>query len=513
MILFRYAEKITYTVLALFCYDSRAFTNSIISKYFNVSHILDVVPLSLQRKTSAVIFCYPPSTSHTHPFLSKSAVPPICCQGVRSLLIPSIESANTQIIMTSQPPTRHLSIGQPPEAILNAFFILPKVTSVLSLIGSSIILRDVIKRRGTRKYSPRHRLLAGMSVCDLMASTAMFLTSWPIPKDYLWPTQWSVGNQATCTAQGFFSQMALGTNAYNCCLAIYYLLTIRQGWSDEKISKRAEPIMHIVSFGFALGTGVSGLGLTLFNPNGVQCWIAPSPRGCIESYKARQLELPTNPYPCQRGDNALIYNMAFVFGPVWLSFLIMITSLLLIYCRIRNLNLATARYHREGQQIQRRFATQATLYVLAWFLSWSVVSSLYIRFWITPVPSFWHGFVSSTLVPLQGFWNMLVFRYPEHSAWWDKKKRALRESSGEDNVSNERWTSSILSRLPFRRECCEKNVAGDVEGMNEGEERQENQDMLGSNRENTSDPNARETEEMNGLEWVSEKSTEEVLDA
>ncbi len=168
-----------------------------------------------------------------------------------------------------------------------------------------------MKRRGRHNYSPRHRLLAGMSVCDLMASAAMFLTSWPIPKDYLWPTQWNIGNQATCTAQGFFSQMSLGTNAYSCCLAIYYLLTIRQGWSDEKISKRAEPIMHIVSFGFALGTGVSGLGLSLFNSNGLQCWIAPSPRGCIQSYEARRLGLPTNPNPCQRGDNVDFYNMAF----------------------------------------------------------------------------------------------------------------------------------------------------------------------------------------------------------
>jgi hypothetical protein len=401
----------------------------------------------------------------------------------------------------------------PSEAAINTLFILPKVTSVLSLIGSSIILRDVIKIRRTRNYSPRHRLLAGMSVCDLMASSAMFLTSWPIPKDYFDNrfTQWNVGNQATCTAQGFFSQMALGTNAYNCCLAIYYLLTIRQGWSDKKISKRAEPIMHIVSLGFALGTGVLGLGLSLFNPLGVQCWIATSPRGCIQSYKDRELELPTNPNPCQRGDNAYIYQMALVYCPLWLSFLIMTTSLILIYCRIRNLNLATARYRREGQQIQRRFATQATLYVLAWFLSWSVVSSLNIREWIIPGdPNFWHAFAGMTLLPLQGFWNMLVFKYPEFLAWRrDQKKRALGESNGEGNTSNEKWISSTLRRLPFRRECFEEKGARDVEGRDEEEECQENNDILGSNRESNTLPNAREREER----IVSENSTEEVIDA
>jgi hypothetical protein len=182
----------------------------------------------------------------------------------------------------------------------------------------------------------------------------------------------------------------------------------------------------------------------------------------------------------------------------------MTTSLLLIYCRIRNFNLATARYLRKGgQHIQRRFvATQATLYVLAWFLSWSVVSSLHIRGWITPEASdFWNGFASMTLLPLQDFWNMLVFKYPEYLAWRrdQEKKRAASGSSGEGNVSNESWISSILRRLSFRRECFEKNVAREVEGRDEGEECQENNDMLGSNRETTSEPNAREREERIGL--------------
>jgi hypothetical protein len=41
---------------------------------------------------------------------------------------------------------------------------------------------------------------------------------------------------------------------------------------------------------------------------------------------------------------------------------------------------------------------------------------------------------------------------------------------------------------------------------------EENNDMLiGSTRENPSEPNAREAEEMIGLEWSSENSTEDVI--
>jgi hypothetical protein len=76
-------------------------------------------------------------------------------------------------------------IQLPSKAAFNTIFILPKVESVLSVIGLSIILRDVLKTRGTPKYSPPHQLLAGMSLCDLMTSVAMFLTSWPIPKYFL----------------------------------------------------------------------------------------------------------------------------------------------------------------------------------------------------------------------------------------------------------------------------------------------------------------------------------------
>jgi hypothetical protein len=68
-----------------------------------------------------------------------------------------------------------------------------------------------------------------------------------------------------------------------------------------------------------------------------------------------------------------------------------------------------------------------------------------------------------------------------------------------------------LRKLSFRRECFEGNETREVQGRDEGEECQENNDMLRSTRENASEPNAREAEEIIDLEWVSEKSTEDVL--
>mgnify|MGYP002806954214 CR=1 FL=1 len=139
------------------------------------------------------------------------------------------------------------------------------------------------------------------------------------------------------------------------------------------------------------------------------------------------------------------------------------------------------------------------------------MSSIHVRALNTHDHNFWHAFAGMTLLPLQGFWNMLVFKYPEYLAWRNQKKRSLKESIGEGSTSNEPYISSILRKLSFRRECFEGNETREVQGRDEGEECQENNDMLRSTRENASEPNAREAEEIIDLEWVSEKSTEDVL--
>jgi hypothetical protein len=119
--------------------------------------------------------------------------------------------------------------------------------------------------------------LAGMSICDILSSSAWFLSSWPIPKD-IPDGLWNVGNQMTCTAQGFFIQFAVGTVCYNACLALYYLLVIRHGWKNDDIAKCVEPWMHFAAAGFAISTAVAGLALDIFNPLKNVCSITAYPQ-------------------------------------------------------------------------------------------------------------------------------------------------------------------------------------------------------------------------------------------
>jgi hypothetical protein len=58
---------------------------------------------------------------------------------------------------------------------------MPRVSSILSLIGSSSIIVDVVMDKKKRRTLQR-QLMATMSIFDLMGSAAYSLTTLPIPK-------------------------------------------------------------------------------------------------------------------------------------------------------------------------------------------------------------------------------------------------------------------------------------------------------------------------------------------
>jgi hypothetical protein len=272
----------------------------------------------------------------------------------------------------------------PTDAQLIASVLCPKFTAMASVVGSSLIIRDVILLRKNRSddLSTRHRLLAGMSICDILSSSAWFLTSWPIPED-LPRALWNVGNEQTCTAQGFFVQLGIGTVIYNACLAMYYLLVIRYGWKNEYIAKRVEPWMHFVAVGFPLSTGVASLALDLFNPSGFSCFIAAYPPLCTQSYENK------GPTTCIHGDNASIYQIAFWLAPAFCIIVFLAVSMFLVYWKIRTIEAGSSHFQSQPRRMQKRFALQAFLYVGAMFITWGPLIGLVIHGEITRQPPNW----------------------------------------------------------------------------------------------------------------------------
>jgi len=282
----------------------------------------------------------------------------------------------------------------PSHALNVAFAIVPKIPSVLSILGSSLIiydaayrqlrlqdqpwrglvpmLMDCLQRRrpgrgggaeaagGTSRnsstaaasrkgsyvapanvrYHTYHRLLLSMSIFDVLSSCALFMSTWPIPADT--PSQivyGAVGNQATCSAQGFFVQFSMGTVLYNTTLSVFYLLSIRFRWSPQRVAKKAEPWLHALPILFALGTAIAGVPLGLYNYARFMCYIVAKPFKCQESWKFG--DEPEK--PCKRGDNATVYNWAFNILPKAAA--LIIVTLIMWMC------------HRHVVRLERRFTT------------------------------------------------------------------------------------------------------------------------------------------------------------
>jgi hypothetical protein len=272
----------------------------------------------------------------------------------------------------------------PNDAQLMAMALCPKFTALASVVGSLLIIRDVIVLRKNRSdaLSTRHRLLAGMSVCDIISSSAWFLTSWPVPEDMPFGL-WNVGNKDTCSAQGFFIQLSIGTVTYNACLALYYLLVIRYGWKNEYISRHVEPWMHFVAVAFALITSFAALALDLYHSIGWTCGISAYPPYCIQSYENKG---PTN---CIRGDNARIFLVAFRIGPTCCIIVFLVVSLFLVYWKIRTVESGSSHLQRRPGRLQQRFALQAFLYVGAMFITWGPMIGVYLHLEIASKPPEW----------------------------------------------------------------------------------------------------------------------------
>ena len=106
-------------------------------------------------------------------------------------------------------------------------------------IGSGLIVSDVLRKLFRRKETnglinwtdSYQRIMLGLSFYDIMWSFFLsFLGSWMTPQDTTWmrpqDTGWlmRLGNQATCTAQGFFRHfgaMGVAVGSLGVCFVLF----------------------------------------------------------------------------------------------------------------------------------------------------------------------------------------------------------------------------------------------------------------------------------------------------
>jgi len=304
------------------------------------------------------------------------------------------------------------------ESKLKAIAIAPKFPALLSIFGSSfIVLHVTYARKGKR--STHHRILLGMAICDVFVSIVFFLGTWPIPRGS--PNAFAaIGNQATCNFQGFFSQFSLAVAMYNASLSFYYVCKIRLGWSEEFITKKVEPCLHILPLTIGIATSVAAWALKLYNNDSWECWISPNPQQCNESWKNGGV---TN---CVRGDNASLYRWTFYYSLLWVAIVMVSVDVFIVYRFVLNQEVASRRYDVDSDvrrfKRSKRVAVQGYWYCGAFYMTWIFPTITRLtQAIIGDAAPFALVLTTAMFVPIQGFFNFLVYAHPR----WKSIRQAI----------------------------------------------------------------------------------------
>jgi hypothetical protein len=345
---------------------------------------------------------------------------------------------------------------------------LPRVLGPISLACSLWILIHVARDKKRRQNS-YHRLVWAMTTINFASTIWISLTSLPTPSmnGYNYGAK---GNQVTCDTQGWFVQLNIGTPLYHASLALYYYLRLCRRWTESDIRRYAEPFIHLFVIGFSLITATVGLIMQLYNPS-LWCWIYALPYGC-------EADIGLG---CLRGNHATVYQWGLFYGPLWFMIFWMTFMLLLIYLHVRKQEQKTAQYMyhntpsritstvsqqtpkqlrsrsraarvRKKRSHARAVATNAAFYVSSFYIVWlgpTLCDVVFDQARGTVAP-FWLYMFSTCMLPLQGFFNFLVYIRPKVMQQYRRyyQKESDRERGVNHNTTSDSTeVSSIRSKL------------------------------------------------------------------
>jgi len=166
-----------------------------------------------------------------------------------------------------------------------------KISSVLSIVGSSSILYSLLRYRKMLCFNKRGRkattatiILFIISLCDLLSSLALSVGTWPIPRGSTWQ---SYGNDVTCTFQGFFYHtFATMASGYNVMQVLYFVLTVCYQMKEDRFFTK--PIVRFVFLVFpfllVFGYNIWPLFDNAFSySQRASCSYEPYPLGCMKT--------------------------------------------------------------------------------------------------------------------------------------------------------------------------------------------------------------------------------------
>ena len=307
----------------------------------------------------------------------------------------------------------------------NFAIITPRITGSLSVVSSSILIY-LIMRSDTKLSTIYHRIMFGMAVADILSSAAMALTTIPMPRDlsnYGFDTElWKgtrLGNQQTCTAQGFF--FALGVIAmygYNASLCTYYTCVIFFKMKERTIVKYVERfLLHPGPIIMSLSLSIPPIVLEKYNPTNFDVWCTLSQgrgQGVVD----------------QSVEESVLVLISLFLTYIVICFVLIIWRVVYIERQIRHavndnshdrnflrrspLESSETSLQRRGELLNRVVETsdntkvvflQASAYILAFLVT---LSMPFVRT-LSLEESLWIFESQVILMPLQGLFNLIIF--------------------------------------------------------------------------------------------------------
>jgi hypothetical protein len=148
---------------------------------------------------------------------------------------------------------------------------------------SSLTIATAIVRSDGGLTSPFRRLIFGLSLSDVLQSFGLIAGPFASPASDISP--FGLGNQGTCSAQGFILHLSAYTvPMYTCALSYYYYCKLKCDMSDETFSRRIEWKAHGTCWLVGLSISITALATETINTysTGTFCSYATFPADCRE---------------------------------------------------------------------------------------------------------------------------------------------------------------------------------------------------------------------------------------
>jgi len=260
--------------------------------------------------------------------------------------------------------------------------------------------------------------MLGLSFFDIMHSVFdSVMGTWMTPKETGWLM--AIGNEASCTAQGFFTAFGfMGSFGYQIALSLNILLLISFGWSQKRFARTVEIPMHTFICVVSLVYGIIPLPLKGYNPTCGQCMWLPLEDECNDPAVDGELCVVRG----SRMVGVVWWNL--FWAAMWSMIIFCSLAMIWIYISVRGQEVRqtiysfpgeeTRDYHRESRRIRKILL----LYTIALYICWGVpLTTIFMSIkldaaeWPESIP-FGVRAVIETLIPLIGFFNMLVYFLP-----------------------------------------------------------------------------------------------------